>query len=121
MALAPAGRPAVLVSNDRANATAARLRRGVVTVVPITSNVTRVFPFQALLTTDETGQRVDCTSQCEQIRSVPVRRLGAVGLTCVSVPGTWAQALAPAAAIRASLSAGAEQCLDVVGQHRHRQ
>ena len=30
-------RPAVLVSNDRANATAARLGRGVVTVVPVLS------------------------------------------------------------------------------------
>lgn len=41
-------RPAVLVSNDRANTTAARLGRGVVTVVPVTSNVSRVFAFQAL-------------------------------------------------------------------------
>ena len=71
-------RPAVLVSNDRANATAARLGRGVVTVVPVTSNVTHVFPFQALLTSDETGLRVDAKAQCEQIRSVSVRRLGAV-------------------------------------------
>ena len=39
-------RPAIIVSNDRANATAARLGRGVVTVVPITSNISRVFPFQ---------------------------------------------------------------------------
>ena len=42
-------RPAVTVSNDRANATAARLARGVLTVVPVTSNVTVVFPFQVLL------------------------------------------------------------------------
>ncbi|MEZ5201098.1 MAG: type II toxin-antitoxin system PemK/MazF family toxin [Micropruina glycogenica] len=42
-------RPAIIVSNDRANATAARLGRGVVTVVPITSNISRVFPFQVLL------------------------------------------------------------------------
>ena len=31
-------RPAILVSNDRANLTAARLGRGVMTVVPVTSN-----------------------------------------------------------------------------------
>jgi len=42
-------RPAVIVSNDRANATAARLGRGVVTVVPVTSTIARVFPFQVLL------------------------------------------------------------------------
>ena len=32
-------RPAVIVSNDRANATATRLGRGVVTVVPLTESV----------------------------------------------------------------------------------
>ena len=42
-------RPAVVVSHDRANAAAARLGRGVVTVVPVTSNVARIFPFQVLL------------------------------------------------------------------------
>jgi len=71
-------RPAVLVSNDRANATAARLGRGVVTVVPVTSNVTRVFPFQVLLPAGETGLRVDSKAQGEQIRSVSVQRLGSV-------------------------------------------
>lgn len=39
-------RPAVIVSNDQANRTAQRLDRGVLTVVPITSNVQRVYPFQ---------------------------------------------------------------------------
>ncbi len=38
-------RPSIVVSNDRANTTAARLERGVVTVGPVTSNVDRVFPF----------------------------------------------------------------------------
>jgi mRNA interferase MazF len=71
-------RPAVLVSNDRANTTAARMGRGVVTVVPVTSNTTRVFPFQVLLPADETGLRVDSKAQCEQIRSVSIHRLGAV-------------------------------------------
>ncbi|WP_281175147.1 type II toxin-antitoxin system PemK/MazF family toxin [Knoellia sinensis] len=70
-------RPAVLVSNDRANATAARLGRGVVTVVPVTSNVDRVFPFQVLLPADETRLQVDSKAQPEQVRSVAVERLGA--------------------------------------------
>src|SRR5664280_2221546 len=47
-------RPAVIVSNDRANATADRLGRGMLTVVPVTSNVTRVFPFQTLLSAELT-------------------------------------------------------------------
>ena len=42
-------RPAVIVSNDDANLTAARLGQGVVTVVPVTSNTERVYPFQVLL------------------------------------------------------------------------
>jgi len=71
-------RPAVLVSNDHANATAARLGRGVITVVPLTSNVARVFPFQALLPAAVSGLRIDSKAQAEQIRSVAVERVGPV-------------------------------------------
>jgi mRNA interferase MazF len=71
-------RPAVLVSNDRANAVAARLGRGVVTVVPVTSNISRVFAFQVLLPADLTGLRVDSKAQAEQVRAVSVERLGRV-------------------------------------------
>jgi mRNA interferase MazF len=71
-------RPAVLVSNDRANAAAARLGRGVVTVVPLTSNVARVFPFQTLLPADRTGLTADSKAHAEQVRSVAVERIGAV-------------------------------------------
>ncbi len=69
-------RPAVLVSNDAANATAGRLGRGVVTVLPVTSNLTRVLPFQVLLPAGTTGLRVDSKAQAEQVRSVDVNRLG---------------------------------------------
>jgi mRNA interferase MazF len=69
-------RPAVIVSNDRANATAARLGRGAVTIVPITSKVTQVFPFQVLLPAEETGLRVESKAQAEQVRSVSVERMG---------------------------------------------
>ena len=71
-------RPAVIVSNDNANASAARLGRGVVTVVPLTSNITRVFPFQVLLSAEETGITVDSKAQAEQVRSVSVERVGPV-------------------------------------------
>ena len=71
-------RPAILVSNDHANTTAARLGRGVVTVVPVTSNVTRVFPFQVALPADLSGLHVDSKAQCEQVRAVSVQRLGPV-------------------------------------------
>lgn len=71
-------RPAVIVSNDRANATADRLGRGMVTVVPVTSNVMRVFPFQTLLSAELTGLRVDSKAQAEQVRSLTVERIGPV-------------------------------------------
>ncbi|MCZ2403663.1 type II toxin-antitoxin system PemK/MazF family toxin [Paenarthrobacter sp. Z7-10] len=71
-------RPAIIVSNDRANSTAERLGRGAVTVVPLTSNVSRVFPFQVLLSLDATGLRVDSKAQAEQVRSVALEQLGPV-------------------------------------------
>ena len=70
-------RPAVLVSNDGANATAARLGRGVVTVVPVTSNLARIYPFQVKLPAKTTGLRTDSKAQAEQVRSVAVQRIGA--------------------------------------------
>ena len=69
-------RPAVIVSNDAANATADRLRRGVVTVVPVTSNVARIFPFQVALPAEATGLARDSKAQAEQIRSIAVERIG---------------------------------------------
>jgi mRNA interferase MazF len=69
-------RPAVVVSNDRANTAAVRVGRGVVTVVPVTSNVSRVFPFQVLLPAELSGLDVESKAQAEQVRSVDVERLG---------------------------------------------
>lgn len=69
-------RPAVLVSNDGANTTAARLGRGVVTVVPVTTNVERLFPFQVLLPASDTGLSADSKAQAEQVRSIDVGRVG---------------------------------------------
>ena len=71
-------RPAVIVSNDGANTTAARLGRGVVTVVPVTSNADVLYPFQTLLTAAATGLQVNSKAQAEQVRSVSVERLGPV-------------------------------------------
>lgn len=69
-------RPAVIVSNDGANLSAARLGRGVVTVVPITSNVERVYPFQLGLPAAATGLDRDSKAQAEQVRAVAVFRIG---------------------------------------------
>jgi mRNA interferase MazF len=64
------------VSNDGANATATRIGRGVVTVIPVTSNIQRVYPFQVLLPAGTTGLEQDSKAQAEQIRSVAVERVG---------------------------------------------
>ena len=69
-------RPAVIVSNDGANTTAERLGRGVITVVPVTSNIARVHPFQVLLDAASTGLDRASKAQAEQIRSVSVERVG---------------------------------------------
>jgi mRNA interferase MazF len=69
-------RPAVIVSNDAANATAQRLGRGVITVVPITSNLRRVYPFQVALSAQQTGLKTDSKALAEQVRSIASERLG---------------------------------------------
>jgi mRNA interferase MazF len=81
--LGPAGgaegnkrRPAVIVSNDAANRTATKLGRGVLTVVPVTSNVERVYPFQVLLPSGTGGLSQDSKAQAEQVRSISVERIG---------------------------------------------
>src|SRR2546421_12503726 len=68
-------RPAVLVSNNAANRTAARNGRGVVTVVPVTSNTARIYPFQVAIAAVEGGLAADSKAQAEQVRSVDYRRL----------------------------------------------
>jgi mRNA interferase MazF len=69
-------RPAVIVSNDGANTTAARLQRGVITVVPVTSNVARIYPFQVMLPAAQCGLPRDSKAQAEQVRSIAVERVG---------------------------------------------
>ncbi len=71
-------RPAVLVSNDGANRTATSLDRGVVTVVPVTSQTGTVYPFQVLLPAKSCGLPRASKAQAEQIRSVATQRVGRV-------------------------------------------
>ncbi len=46
------------------------------TVVPVTSNVDRVYPFQVLLDAPSTGLTRDSKAQAEQVRSIAVERIG---------------------------------------------
>jgi mRNA interferase MazF len=68
-------RPAVVVSNDGANVMAERRGRGVVTVVPLSSNVARVFAFQLALPAEISGLKKDSKAQAEQVRAVDVERV----------------------------------------------
>jgi len=71
-------RPAVIVSNDGANAMAEQLGTGVLTVVPVTTSTARIYPFQVLLPASRTGMKRDSKAQAEQVRSVAVERVGEV-------------------------------------------
>ena len=68
-------RPAVVASNDSANRSATDTGRGVVTVVPVTSNLRRVYPFQVRLVARDCGLPRDSKAQAEQVRSVAIERL----------------------------------------------
>ena len=63
-------RPAVILQNGLANRSSPT-----VTVIPISSQVDRVFPFQVLLPAGEGGLDRDSKALCEQIRTVSRRRL----------------------------------------------
>lgn len=70
-------RPAVVLTNNAANA-----NNVVITVVPLTTNLNRVYPFQLRLPHERTGLDEDSKAQVEQLRSVALshvlRRLGQV-------------------------------------------
>lgn len=74
-------RPAVIVSNDGANQSVESNGKGVVTVVPLTSNTSRVLTFQVFLRADECRLAKDSKVQCEQVRAVaPERVLKRIGM-----------------------------------------
>jgi hypothetical protein len=64
-------RPAVIVSNDHANQTAQSLGRKVLTVVPIASDIDRLYPFRVLLAPAPPGSR--SRQRPEPNRSAPSR------------------------------------------------
>ena len=68
-------RPAVVVGNNAANQSAAAMNRGVITVLPITRNVRRVYPFQVKIAARTGGLPGESKAQAEQVRAVAVERL----------------------------------------------
>jgi mRNA interferase MazF len=64
-------RPVVIVSNNAANRASA-----LVTVLPITSNVTRIYPFEVKLPAKDTGLGKDSKAMAQQVRTLDKGRLG---------------------------------------------
>ena len=63
-------RPVVIVSNNAANRAGA-----LVTVLPLTSNVTRIFPFEVKLPASDTGLGKDSKAMAQQVRTLDKGRL----------------------------------------------
>ena len=63
-------RPVLIVSNDANNRAA-----NTVTVLPITSNVTRVYPFEVLLSPKDSGLPKPSKAQAQQIRTISKERV----------------------------------------------
>ncbi len=66
----------MIVSNEGANLAASRHGRGVLVVVPLTSNVTMVEPYQVFVPASASGLGADSKAQAEQIRAVDVSCVG---------------------------------------------
>ena len=63
-------RPALVISNDINNKFSST-----VTVIPITSNVEKVFPFEVLFPPAQSGLPRASKAKCNQIRTIDKRRL----------------------------------------------
>jgi mRNA interferase MazF len=63
-------RPVLIVSNDANNRAAST-----VTVLPITSNITKVFPFEVALSREDSGLPKESKAQAQQIRTIAKERI----------------------------------------------
>ncbi|MBM4182022.1 MAG: type II toxin-antitoxin system PemK/MazF family toxin [Betaproteobacteria bacterium] len=63
-------RPVLIVSNDANNRAA-----NTVTVLPITSNIAKVFPFEVAISRADSGLPKDSKAQAQQIRTISKARI----------------------------------------------
>lgn len=63
-------RPAIVITNNQANAVAP-----VVSVIPLTSNLERIYPMQLFLASSRTGLDRDSKAQVELLRHVALSRV----------------------------------------------
>ncbi len=72
-------RPVLIVSNDANNRNA-----GTITILPITSNVSRVYPFEVLLAPEDSGLPKPSKVQAQQIRTISKQRISGQALGWLS-------------------------------------
>ncbi len=65
-------RPVLIVSNDVANRASS-----LVAVLPLSSNTTRIFPFEVELLTQDTGLPKDSKAMAQQVRTIDKLHLSA--------------------------------------------
>lgn len=63
-------RPVLIISNNANNKMAATI-----TIVPITSNIKKVYPFEVLLETKDSGLLKPSKAQCHQVRTISKIRI----------------------------------------------
>jgi mRNA interferase MazF len=63
-------RPVLIVSNNANNKSSATI-----TIVPLTSNVTKVYPFEVLLESSCSGLSKHSKAQCHQIKTISTLRI----------------------------------------------
>lgn len=68
-------RPVLIVSNPTLTEVVSRRQRGVLTVVPLTSTIDRIWATEVLIPASESGLNSDSKAQPEQIRAIDVVRV----------------------------------------------
>jgi mRNA interferase MazF len=63
-------RPVLIISNNANNNVA-----NTITIIPITSNVNKTYPFEVLLNVNESGLQKASKAQCHQIRTISKNRI----------------------------------------------
>lgn len=63
-------RPVLIVSNNANNIAASTI-----TIIPITSNIKKIYPFEVLLAKNISGLPKDSKAQCHQIRTISKLRI----------------------------------------------
>jgi mRNA interferase MazF len=63
-------RPVLIISNNANNKMASTI-----TIVPITSNIKKIYPFEVLLETQDTGLLKSSKAQCHQVRTISKIRI----------------------------------------------